>query len=1018
MADDEFPDGDDALAEEGEPHTLPSGEVVRKLKLQRKIGEGEATVNLSAEQVRSGQERRRKPLRLKRMAEKPEAETETQPPPGNPQRKLRISQADKPVEEDETVDLEAPPSRGESVTVGPPEIDIDSTTVMNVNIVEPSPSEEIELEEVATFDPSPPSVAPPSVDEPVMDEPPSVDEPGQKESSFEFSEQPPQAPPEPKAGELPLNVPLAALPTQVDERNTVVLDLADIQIGDHNDYDRYHSFATLGVGGNGTVHACIDPHLSREVALKVLHPKMRDDMKAQRRFIREAHIMALIEHPNVLPLHEMGKREDGTIYFTMKRIRGESLHDIINGLKVGDPAYQDRYPLRRMMDIFAHICHAVAFAHSRHIIHRDLKPENIFIGSFGEVQVCDWGLARVLGDVEQEELQGVTMDGSVMGTPHYMAPEQVAGRISDLDERTDVYSLGVILYQILTYQRPFASDSIAGLMEAVLKQDPTPPRKQAPQNNIPVELAAICGEAMHKEQVDRYQSANDLVADIENWQASHPVSAYPVSPVKRAWKWCVRNPVFSCTVTGIVTALIVAAMTAQMVGNMDSTSAIDVADKFRQEGLQQFARKTQLYSELATLREARVIDEKSETEKQAEDELAALHRSSEAQLAAAETFYQMAGNQESSDWQDAINEIYKARMDYAMLTGEGKEFIEPPGPQEDPKIQKIVNSMKSEGKLSIESTPAGANVTLHALEPDERGVMTPGPAEPLGTTPVAARTLAKGSYLLIFEVADHAPLHAPVFIDHGETETASVAFPDTVPEGMVYIPAGRFFTGGDPGNRFHLHETHLDGYFIREKEVTFRDYREFWTASDGANSEPKFTPQIRFSRDIIEFVPAWNESGELHPSLRFEFPVVGITQHAAERYCHWLSRKVSRDCLLPTAQQWEKAARGVDGREFVWGDKFLPDRALCLENASAMARFPVFAPPGAFPGDVSVYGVYDMAGNVREWTRSPFERNSPFFQIKGASASTDQHFMRCASASEAVVVPTDVGFRYVITLDR
>jgi serine/threonine protein kinase/formylglycine-generating enzyme required for sulfatase activity len=1012
MADDNT-DSAEELPDEGE-QAAPSGEQLRRVKLQHRIGEGEATVSLSAEQVRGRYERRKKPLRLKRMPGQPPEER-----PPKPMRKLRISQVieDQDLEftEDETVDLDRPPARRDSPTVGPPELEVDVASTTVVNIVEPESTEfeESELQEVASLDDAPPTVAPPTVDGP------SVEPPKAEILEVDFGDELPEAPPEPAPEDFPLNVPLADLPTQVDQRKTVILDLADIQISEHNDYYRYHSFATLGVGGNGTVHACIDPHLGREVALKVLHPKMREDMKAQRRFIREAHIMALIEHPNVLPLHEMGKREDGTVYFTMKRIRGESLHDIINGLKVGDPVYRENYPLRRMIDIFKHVCNAVAFAHSRHIIHRDLKPENIFIGSFGQVQVCDWGLARVLGDVEQEELQGVTMDGTVMGTPHYMAPEQIAGRISELDERTDVYALGVILYQILTFNRPFAGDTIAAIMETVLKQDVVPPRKKAPANKIPAELEAICLEAMNKDQVDRYQSVNDMLVDIRNWEAGHPVRVCPVSPLNRVWKWCVRNPVFSCTVTAFVTALVVTAIAAKSVNNIGSTSAIDAADKFRQEGLAQYARKTQIYNELAGLRQARGGGEKSETERNLEEELQSVHRSSESQLAAAEAFYQKVDDQDSPAWQEAMNQIYRARMDYAMLTGDTKPFVErPAAAQDNPALKQIVESVKSEGTLVIHSDPPGAAVILHALKPNERGIMTRGPAEDLGTTPVAARTLPKGSYLLIIQADGRPAVHAPLYIDHGENETASINIPDTVPEGMAYIPAGRFFTGGDPGNRFRLHETPLEAYFIRRKEVSFREYREFWQSPDGGNSEDKYTPRIRFDKDIIEFLPAWDEAGELNQSLRYEYPVIGITQHAAERYCHWLSRKIGRDCLLPTAEQWEKAARGVDGREFVWGDEFLPDQALCLENAAGIARFPVFAPPGAFPGDTSVYGVQDMAGNVREWTRSAFDRDSPFFQIKGGSASTDQHFMRCASASEAEVVPTDVGFRYVITLDR
>ena len=1020
MAEDEYSEGEE-YPNDGE-ETLPGGERVRKLKLQHRIGEGEATVSLSADQVRARSDRRKKPLRMRRMPSQ-------QPEEGRkPMRKLRITQVadgrNSVVEENdeaEAIELAAPPSRGGAATVGPPEMELDEASTTVLNIVEPGIEDldEAKLQVVADSGKATP-------EPPAIDGPPTVDTPSHDDSPFEpesvdFGGELPATPPDPSPEELPLNVPLAALPTEADDRSTVVLDLADIQIGEHNDYYRYHSFATLGVGGNGTVQACIDPHLGREVALKVLHPKLREDMKAQRRFIREAHIMALIEHPNVLPLHEMGKREDGTVYFTMKRIRGECLHDIINGLKVGDSAYCEAYPLHRMVDIFASIGHAVAFAHSRHIIHRDLKPENIYIGSFGEVQVCDWGLARMLGDVEQEELQGVTMDGTVMGTPHYMAPEQISGRISELDERTDIYALGVILYQMLTFNRPFTGDSIGSIMDAVLKQDQVPPSKKAPAQRIPLELDAICAEAMHKEQVDRYQSVHDLLADISNWQVGRPVSVCPVSPLRRAWKWCQRHPVFACTMTAFVIAFFVATIAAQMVDNVGSSAAIDRAVPFLDEGLSQYARKTEIYNELTTLRQTRNVAEVSETERQLEAQLESLHRSSEDQLRAVEAFYQMVENKDDPAWQDVIGRIYKARKDYAMLTGDAKQFMASSSVarRESPAaIQKIVQSVRSEGTLSVQSEPPGATVTLHALTPDERGIMNRGPAEALGNTPVSARALAKGSYLLIIEADGRPPVHAPVFVDHGESEIASVNIPDSVPEGMVYIPAGRFLTGGDPGNQFRLHQTHLDAYFIRQKEVTFREYFEFWESSEGGNSEAKYTPQIRFSRDIIEFIPTWDENATIHPSLRWEFPVVGITQHAAERYCHWLSRKISRDCLLPTAQQWEKAARGVDGREFVWGDEFLPDLALSLENDAGIARFPVFAPPAAFPGDVSVYGVFDMAGNVREWTRSAFQRDSPFFQIKGASASTDQSFMRCATASEAAVVPTDVGFRYVITLDR
>jgi formylglycine-generating enzyme required for sulfatase activity len=164
------------------------------------------------------------------------------------------------------------------------------------------------------------------------------------------------------------------------------------------------------------------------------------------------------------------------------------------------------------------------------------------------------------------------------------------------------------------------------------------------------------------------------------------------------------------------------------------------------------------------------------------------------------------------------------------------------------------------------------------------------------------------------------------------------------------------------------------------------------------------------------FTDAWDDGGNLIGQFSPDMPVVGIGQGAAREYCRWLGKRMGRPVRLPTAGQWEKAARGVDGRQYPWGNSFLPDRAMTSENRDAKERYGLFAPVGSFPGDRSVYGALDMGGNAREWTGSRFQDGSGFYQIKGSSGSVTRRFAACAFSSDAPVIPTDVGFRYVMPL--
>jgi len=231
---------------------------------------------------------------------------------------------------------------------------------------------------------------------------------------------------------------------------------------------RYEIGSLIKRGGMGGILDAREATIRRTVAMKV----MLDD-NAQgpevRRFIQEAQITGQLEHPNIVPVHELGVNERGQIYYTMKFVDGVTLRDILVAIEAGDAEMTTLYPLAALLTIFQKVCDAVAFAHSRGVVHRDLKPDNLMIGRYGEVLVMDWGLAKLVARATGSETSTVlvaavrddslvddwrTLDGQIMGTPCYMAPEQAEGRIDEIDAAADIYALGSILYHLLVLESP------------------------------------------------------------------------------------------------------------------------------------------------------------------------------------------------------------------------------------------------------------------------------------------------------------------------------------------------------------------------------------------------------------------------------------------------------------------------------------------------------------------------------------------------------------------------------------
>ena len=347
--------------------------------------------------------------------------------------------------------------------------------------------------------------------------------------------------------------------------------------------DRYPIQGELGSGGMGTVLLVEDGDLGREVAAKVMHARTQGDPTQLRRFLLEAKVAGQLEHPNIVPVYELGLTASHELYFTMKRVTGRDLARRIEDIArdVADGSLDYLAAIHPLLDVFGKVCDAVAFAHDKGVVHRDLKPANVMVGRFGEVLVLDWGLAKVLGDagadlaataitlafpklVTDEERGNDlprTLDGDVIGTPNYMPPEQAAGRVDAIDARSDIYALGAILYHVLTFHPPLHGLGTWTVIAAAGEGRIDPPSVVRTDLPIPWELDAVVRKAMAKQPDDRYASALDLKRDVERYVAGGLIKAASYSPVQLALKWARRHRLaLGAAAVVVVTALVMGAV--------------------------------------------------------------------------------------------------------------------------------------------------------------------------------------------------------------------------------------------------------------------------------------------------------------------------------------------------------------------------------------------------------------------------------------------------------------------------
>jgi len=362
---------------------------------------------------------------------------------------------------------------------------------------------------------------------------------------------------------------------------------------------RYEIKQDVASGGMGTILRVWDGDLRRNLAMKVMHGRGTGskgkeggsdgpvDPERLGRFLEEAQITGQLDHPGVVPVHDLGIDSEGRCYFTMRFVRGRELKDVFDLARES----RDGWTRTKVLGVILKVCEAMAYAHSKGVVHRDLKPANVMVGRFGETYVMDWGLARVLGRRDSHDLRLkprvedasalslvrtvrrdetelnpesplVTMDGDVIGTPSYMAPEQARGKLEEVGPHSDVYSLGAILYYMHTGQAPYVRPgeriSPHSVLSRVLDGPPAPVEKLAPHE--PPELMAICAKAMARDPEQRYGSMLEVADDIQAYLENRVVRAYERGSLAEFKKWVVRNKGMAAGIAGMVTLALASAV--------------------------------------------------------------------------------------------------------------------------------------------------------------------------------------------------------------------------------------------------------------------------------------------------------------------------------------------------------------------------------------------------------------------------------------------------------------------------
>jgi eukaryotic-like serine/threonine-protein kinase len=707
---------------------------------------------------------------------------------------------------------------------------------------------------------------------------------------------------------------------------------------------RYRKVSVLGKGGLGEVMACDDIVLQRTVAVKAGHQTGEVDHYSTKVILaREARIISSLEHPNIIPIYDAGVDPNRGPYYVMRQVTETSLEMILHQRKTGDGNPHD-YTLNRLLRYFLQVCNAVDYAHHRGVIHCDIKPANILLGDYGEVLLVDWGLA-------QSRNHPLGVRGGTLG---YMAPEQMDPTIDRMDWRTDVFALGAIIYEILCGEPAFHDARKSDVSQ--MTRDPSkiyhlPPRPSSRNTSleIPPEVEETCMAAIAVDRAQRLETVRELANAVEEWiEGSKQKERQRIEADKSA------------------------------------DSGDELAERYH-EFVESRPEKLTVFRALR----ADVAPWASPADKQdlwdAEDIVrvtdALQVRTFHSAVSAYERALDAVPNHTRA--RRGLARLYYSELQRARFRGDSLDQIAYEQLLREVDDGTFMRELQRDGVLELAIGAHATNVVLGKLIERERRLV-PGASEPVAESTTARRSLPAGRYVVTATSGDDpATVAWPINIEPGTLCRLEIDPPKagTLDDREVFIPAGSVRLGGDPlcTESEDVIVVDIPAFVMQRFPVTFREWFAFL-------DDLRRTDEAQVARHIPRTapgLPTWElRDGRWRAETEFpvddddplQLPVFGISAESAEAYAQWRSARDGKAWRLPTENEWEKAARGTDGRIYPWGDHF--DATFCKMRDSRQG-LPTAEPVGTFEYDVSPYGVRDLAGGVADWCIPDHRRTSP-----------------------------------------